>query len=84
MNGHLITVEVGVEALTHKRVNPDRVTFDQNWLKSLNTHTVQSRGSVQQHRMIGDHLFKNIPNLFITSLKHPLGALDRVCVAQLF
>ena len=52
MDGHLVAVEVGVEALADQRVDADGVAFDQHRLERLDAHAVQRRGAVQQHRVV--------------------------------
>ena len=52
VDGHLVAVEVGVEALADQRVDPDRVAFDQHRLERLDAHAVQRRGPVEQHRVV--------------------------------
>ena len=84
VDGHLVAVEVGVEAFAHQRMQLDGVAFDQHWLESLNAHAVQRGGAIQQHRVIADHFFEDIPHLGVFALEHFLGRLDRVGVAQLF
>ena len=83
VDGHLVAVEVGVEPLANQGVNPDRVAFDQDRLERLDTHPVQGRRSVEENRVILDHLFEDIPNLFDLPLEHFLGRLDRVGMPQL-
>ena len=78
MHGHLVTVEVRVETLADQRMQHDGVAFDQHRLKRLNTHSVQRRCTVQQHRMLMNDLFENVPDLLVAPLNHALGALDRV------
>ena len=63
VNGHLVTVEVGVEGRADERVQLDRLAFDQRRLERLNPQTVQRRRAVQQHRVFADHLVKDIPDL---------------------
>ena len=82
MDGHLVAVEVGVEALAHQRMQLDGVAFDQHRLERLDAHAVQRRGTVQQHGMVLDHLFEDVPDLLVLPLQHLLGALDRVGVAE--
>ena len=62
MNGHLVTIKVGVERCTSQRVQLNSLTFNQLRLESLNTQTVQRRGTVQQNRMSFHDIFQNIPN----------------------
>ena len=46
VNRHLVTVEISIEAFAHERMQRDGVALDQSRLKSLNTHTVQSGGTI--------------------------------------
>jgi hypothetical protein len=83
VHGHLVAVEVGVEARADQRVDADRVAFDQHRLEGLDAHAVQRRRAVQQHRVLVDHLFEDVPHLFVLALEHLLRRLDRVGVAEL-
>ena len=78
MNGHLVTVEVGVISGTHQRVELNGAAFNQYGLKSLNAETVEGRRTVQENRMLLDNLFKHIPDLALHALNHTLGALNVV------
>ncbi len=46
MNRHLVTVKVGVERGTYKRVQLDRLALHKHRLKSLDTEAVQRRRTV--------------------------------------
>ncbi len=83
VNGHLVTVEVGVEALAHQWMQVNRVTFQRVWFKGLDADAVKSRSSIQKNRVILDDLLKNIPNFFVFAFQHLLGRLDRVGVLKL-
>ena len=83
MHRHLIAVEVGVIPGADQRVDHDRVALDQHRLERLNSHPVQRRGTVQQHRVLVDHLLQDVPDFRVPSLQHALGALDRVRQAVL-
>ncbi len=83
VHGHLVAVEVGVEALAHQRMELNGVAFDQHRLKRLDAHAVQRRSAVEEHGVIADHLFEDIPHLVVLALQHLLGRFDRVGVAQL-
>ena len=83
MDGHLVAVEVGVEALADQRMQLDGVAFHQHRLEGLDAHAVQRGSAIEQHRVIADHLFQDIPYLFVLALEHLLGAFDRVGVAQI-
>ena len=52
----------------------DGVAFDQHRLERLDAHAVQRRGAVQQHRVLVDDLFQDVPDLLVAPLEHLLGA----------
>ena len=76
MHGHLVTVEVGVEGGTCKRMELDCLTLDHLRLESLDTEPVQSRGTVQQNRMSLHHILKDIPDYGILPVNNLLCRLD--------
>ena len=84
MNCHLVTIEIGVKSFTDQRVQVNGVTLDQSWLEGLNPHPVKRGSTIQQHRVICDHLLKDIPDFFILPLQHLLGRFDRIGVAKFF
>ncbi len=63
VHGHLVTVEVGVERLTHQRVQLNCLALHQLRLEGLDAEAVQRRCAVQQHRVLADDLFEDIPHL---------------------
>jgi hypothetical protein len=63
VNGHLVTVEVGVERVTDERVHLNRLALDEDRLERLDAETVERRCAVKQHRVLGDHLFEDVPDL---------------------
>ena len=73
---HLVTVEVGVEGGADQRMQLDRLALDQHRLEGLDAQAVQRRRAVQQHRMLADHLFQDVPDLGPLLLDHALGGLD--------
>ena len=77
VHGHLVAVEIGVERGADQRVQLDRLALDQHRLEGLDAEAVQGRGAVQQHRVLADHLFEDVPNLRPLLLDHALGGLDR-------
>ncbi len=83
VHGHLVAVEVGVEGGADQRVNLDGLAFDQHRLKCLNAQAVQRWSAVQQHRMILDDFFKDVPHHRLLHLHHFLGLLDGGAVARL-
>ena len=78
VDGHLVSVEIGVESGTDKRVYLDSITFDQNWTECLNTKTVQCRCAVQQNVFAGDHFFENSPHFWRTFVDETACATDIV------
>ena len=73
---HLVAVEVGVESGADQRVDLDRLALDQDRLERLDAETVQRRRAVEQHRVVLDHLFEDVPDLGILLLDEFLGLLD--------
>src|ERR1022692_4956799 len=84
VNRHLVAVEVGVERRADQRVNLDGLAFHQHRLKSLNAQAVQRRSAVQQHRVVLDDFFQDVPHNRFLLLHHFLGLLDGGDVAGLF
>src|SRR6185437_7786972 len=76
VNSHLVAVEVGVECRTDQRMQLDRLAFDQLRLERLDAETMQGRRTVQQHRMLADHLFDDVPHLRFFALDQLLRRLD--------
>ena len=80
---HLIAVEIGVECGADQRVNLDGLAFHQYRLKSLNAEAVKRRRAIQQHRMVLNHLFQDVPHDGLLLLHHFLGLLDGGAVSGL-
>ena len=76
VNGHLIAVEVRVEGATHERVQADRLALDQLRLKRLNTEAVQRWCAVEQHRVLLNNLFQNVPHFGALTINQALRGLD--------
>ncbi len=76
VNGHLVTVEVGVERLADEGVDLDGLAVDEDRLEGLDTQSVQRRRAVEQHRVFADDLFEDVPHHGLTPFDHALGALD--------
>ena len=51
-----------LKAGADQRVELDRLAFDQDRLEGLDAQTVQRRGAVQQHRVLLDDLFQDVPD----------------------
>ena len=78
MDGHLVTIEVGVEGRTGERVELDGLALDHPWLECLDTKPVQGRGTVQENRVALHHVLKNVPDHRILPVNDFLGGLDRL------
>ena len=76
VDGHLVTVEVGVERGADQRVQLDGLAFDQHRLERLDAEAMQGRGAVQQHRMLADDFFQDVPDFRFFALDQLLGGLD--------
>ena len=83
MDCHLITVEVRVEGGAHERVNLDGLAFNELWLEGLDAQTVEGWCAVEQHRMLCNDLFENVPHDRTRTLNHALGALDVLSVVEI-
>ncbi len=75
VNGHLVTVKVGVEGRTYQRVQTHGASFHQFRQERLDTQTVQRRRTVHQDRVAFDDLFHHIPDPGIPALDELLGVL---------
>ena len=76
MDSHLIAVKVGVKGGTHQWVQLNRFAFNQDRLESLNAQAVKGRCTVQQDRVLFDHLFQNVPHSRRASFNFFLSCLD--------
>ena len=62
VDGHLVTVEVGVEGRADERVQLDGLAFDQDGLEGLDAQAVQRGSTVQHDRVLLDDLFEDVPH----------------------
>ena len=76
VDSHLVTIKVSVIRSADQRVQLDGLAFDQQRLERLDTQTVQSWGTVQQHRVLADDVGEEIPDFRGFALDHLLGGLD--------
>ena len=83
VDSHLVTVEVRIERGTDQRVQLDGSALDEYRLKCLNAQTVQGRRTVQQNRMVADHMFECIPDIVIRTVNLLAGALDILDLAHI-
>ena len=75
MDGHLVTIEVGVEGRTGERMQLDGFSFNHSGLESLDTEPVQGRRTVEQHGMTLHHVLEDVPDHGILAVNYLLGAL---------
>src|SRR5215472_10295635 len=54
----------------------DRLALDEDRLERLDAQAMQGGGAVQEHGMLADHLFEDVPHLGPLLLHHALGGLD--------
>ena len=80
---HLVAVEVGVERRADQRMDLDGLAFHQHRLERLNAQAVQRGSAVEQHRVVLDDFFQDVPNHRVLLLHHFLGLLDGGAVAAL-
>ena len=76
VDGHLVAVEVRVERVADERVDLDRLALDEHRLEGLDAQTVERRGAVEEHRVLVDDLFEDVPDLRDHRVDHLLGRLD--------
>ena len=76
VDGHLVAVEIGVEGRADQRMELDRLALDEHRLEGLDAEPVQGRRAVEQHRVLADHFFEDVPHLGPLLLDHALGGLD--------
>ena len=81
VHGHLVAVEVRVERGANQRVNADGFSFHQHRLERLNAQAVKRGSAVEQHRMLADHFFEDVPNHRFLRFDQFLGLLDGGAVA---
>src|SRR5207247_10717903 len=58
-------------------MDADGLALDQHRLERLDAAPMERRRAVEQHRMLADHLFEDVPHLGPLELDHLLGLLDR-------
>ena len=63
MDSHLVAVEVGVERVADERMHLDRLALDEHRLERLDAQAMQRRCAVEQHRVLGDDLLEDVPDL---------------------
>ena len=84
MNGHLVSVEVGVVRRTNQRMELDGFALYQDRFEGLDTKPVERRSTVEEHRVILDDVIEYIPDLRADLFYHSLCALDVVSLSVLY
>ena len=80
VDGHLVTVKVGIVGLTYQWVKTKGLTINQDRFEGLDTQTVEGRCAVKKYWVFLDNIFKNIPNTFITTFNHTFSGFHVTCV----
>ena len=75
VDGHLVSVKVGVEGFAGERVQSERLSFNQNRLKGLDSQAVQSRRAVEHYRVLAYDFVQNGENFRSLLLNIELGLL---------
>ena len=83
VDGHLVAVEVGVERRADERVDLDGRALDEDRHEGLDAETVERGRAVEQHGVVLDDLFEDVPDRRLHALHDALGALDVVREALL-
>ena len=78
VHGHLVTIEVGIEGGTSQGVQLNGFTLNHFGLESLDTETVQSRGTVEEYGVSFHHVLENIPYNGIFAIDDFLRRLPRL------
>ncbi len=73
VNGHLVSVKVGVECRTGQRVELDSLPFNKFWLKCLDPQSVEGRGTVEQYGMPFHYVLQNIPYHRVFTVNYLFG-----------
>ena len=84
VHGHLVTIEVGVESRTSERMKLNGFTLYHSRLESLDTQSVQGRGTVKQYRMTLHHILEDIPDYWILAVHNLLSGLNRLDDTSLY
>ena len=82
MDSHLVTIEVGVVSRAGQRMQLQGMALGEDRLEGLDAEAVQRRCTVQEHRMLLDDVFEDIPDFWTRALHHALCALDVVRSAR--
>ena len=62
VHGHLVAVEVRIERGADERMDANGLAFDERRLKRLDAQAMKRGSAIEQHRMLANHIFENVPN----------------------
>ena len=68
VDGHLVTVEVGVEARADEWVETDGAAFDELRLEGLDTKSMEGRSAVEKDWVLTDDFFDDVEDDWIVSI----------------
>ena len=81
---HLVAVEVRVERGANERMDADGFSFHEHRFERLNAEAVKRGSAVEQHGMLANHVFENVPDDRFLRLDQFFGLLDGGAVARGF
>ena len=84
MDCHLVAVEIRIEGSANERMDLDGFAFYEHGFECLDAQTVKGWGAVEQHRMVLNDLFQDVPNHGLLQFHHFFCLLDGGAVALLF
>src|SRR3989338_2079528 len=76
MHGHLVSVEVRIERVTHERMELDRVALDEPRTEGLDALAVQGRRAVEEHVFALDSFFEELPHFCYAVFDNAARAAD--------
>ena len=76
VDGHLVTVKVGVISFSNQWVQTHCLTWNQDRLKRLNSQTVKRWCTVQKNWVLLDNVFQDVHNNFVTTVDHTLSGTN--------
>ena len=68
MDGHLVAIEVGVEARANEWVETDGVTIDKNRLEGLDRKSMKGWSTVKKNRVLTNDFFDDVVDFRIVGV----------------
>ena len=75
VDGHLVTVEVGVEARADEWVETDGAAIDELRLEGLDTKSMEGRSAVEKDRVLTDDFFDDVEDDGVVTVDDLVGLL---------